>query len=191
MLCEMELLLAGAVDINGRGHGGRTALHTAAGLGLTRSVDFLVKAGADLNLLDENQLTPLMNACSLGKLKGGRVAMRLIAAGADVNYVRTSDEMTALKFAACEGRPELIEALLERGAEVDGPEGTDQTALMLAARYNNVDALRVLVEHGADWKRPCGLPWARGKSAEQLAEMERRRKALAFLRSLRTGKPSI
>jgi ankyrin repeat protein len=151
-----------------------------------RSVDRLLAAGADINSTgSDNHLTPLMRACSLGKVKGSRVALRLIDAGADVKHVRTSDEMTALKFAVHRCTPEVIERLIERGAEVDGPNGTSQTALMIAARYNNVKALEILIKSGADPSRKCGLKWADGRTAEGLAELERRRAAVRFLRQLR------
>ena len=78
-----------------------------------------------------------------------RVALRLIEVGADVRYVRKSDEMTALKFAVDRCSPEVLQALIDHGADVDGPRGTEQTALMLAARANNVESLRVLVNNGA------------------------------------------
>lgn len=186
MLREMKLMLADGHDINAVAtYCGGTALNTAAGYGFIRSVELLIGAGADLNATDKNDLTPLMSACSLGKTKGSRVAMRLIQAGADVNYVRVSDEMTALKFAVTSCPADVIQALIDHGAEVDGPADTDQTALMLAARYNNVEALKVLVKNGADVSRPCKLRWAGGCTAEGLAALEKRRAALAYLQGLR------
>lgn len=188
MLREMDLLLAEGVDVNGvASYCGGTALNTAAGYGLIRSVEHLIRAGASLNATDRNDLTPLMSACSLGKVKGSRVALRLIEAGADVRYVRAGDGMTALKLAVHSCPAEVLQALIDRGAEVDGPPGTDQTALMIAARANNVEALKVLVANGADVSLPCKLPWAAGRTAEGLAELERRRAALAYLRSVRGG----
>jgi ankyrin repeat protein len=185
-LREMKLLLADGVDINGVAlYCGGTALHQAAGLGAIRSVEFLLGAGADLNPKNKHDLTPLMIACSQGLKKGSRVAMRLIEAGADVKYIRAADEMTALKFAVHSCPEEVIQALIDRGAQVDGPDDTHQTALMIAARYNNVAALKVLVENGADVSLPCKLPWAEGRTAEGLAELEKRRAALAYLRGLR------
>jgi len=187
LLREMRLLLDDGVDVNGiASYCGETALHTAAGYGLIRSVNFLIDAGANLNKIDRNELTPLMSACSLGKVKGSRVGLRLIGAGADVRYVRAADEMTALKFAVHTCPAELIQSLIDSGADVDGPPGTDQTALMIAARANNVEALRVLVKNGADISLPCKLPWADGRTAEGLAELEGRRAALGFLRRPRT-----
>jgi ankyrin repeat protein len=186
-LREMKLLLADGVDVNGvASFCGGAALYEAARLGAIRSVEYLVGAGADLNLTNNKfDLTPLMAACSLGKTKGSQVALRLIAAGADVNYVRAADEMTALKFSVQCCPAEVIQTLIGRGAEVDGPPGTDQTALMIAARYNNVAALEVLVKNGADVSLPCKLPWAGGRTAEGLAELEKKRAALAYLRGLR------
>ena len=181
---EMGLLLADGVDINGIAPCcSATALATAAGYGLIRSVNFLIEAGADLNIRDGMDLTPLMSACSLGKAKGSQVAMRLIEAGADVKYVR-DDEMTALKFAAKDCQPEVIQALIDRGAKVDGPAGTDLTALMLAARSNNVEALKILIKNGADVSLPCKLPWAEKRTAAGLAELEKRKAALRYLQSL-------
>jgi hypothetical protein len=181
---EMGLLLADGVDVNGiAAYCGGTALAAAAGYGLIRPVHFLIEAGADLNIRDRNDLTPLMSACSLGKSKGSQVALRLIEAGADVKYVR-DDEMTALKFAVKRCQPEVIQALIEHGAEVDGPAGTDQTALMLAARSNNVEALKVLVKNGAMVSLKCKLPWAENRTAAGLAELEKRRPALKYLQGL-------
>jgi len=67
---------------------------------------------------------------------------------------------------------------------VDGPPGTDQTALMLAALANHVDALKVLVNNGADVSLPCKLRWADNRTAQGLAELENCRKAAAYLASL-------
>jgi len=187
MLREMRLLLADGIDVNGiASYCGGTALHSAARLGLMRSVDFLISAGANLNATDQMDLTPLMCACSVGKTKGSRVAMRLMEAGADVRYVRAADDMTALKFAMDTCPSQVIQALIDHGAGVDEPSGTHQTALMLAARSNNVEALKVLVENGADVSLPCRLRWADGRTAEGLAELEGRRKALAYLQRVRT-----
>jgi ankyrin repeat protein len=185
---EMKLLLADGVDVNGvASYCGGTALHTAAGYGLIRSVEFLIRAGADLNATDRMDLTPLISACSLGKVKGSRVALRLIEAGANVRYVRVADEMTALKFAVHRCPPQVIQALIDHGAEVDGPPETDLTALMIAARCNNVEALKVLVKNGADVFLPCKLPWAKDRTAEGLAELEGQEAALAYLRQVRAG----
>jgi ankyrin repeat protein len=157
---------------------------TAATYGLVRPAELLVASGAALNLLDDLQLTPLMCACSCGGPDGSRIAMLLIEAGADVTVVRESDQMTALKFAASGCEPEIIHAIIDRGAEIDGPPSTDQTALMLAARGNNVAAVQVLVRNGADPRRPSGLRWAKGRTAAWLAQNENSMDAFDYLKDL-------
>ena len=46
---------------------------------------------------------------------------------------------------------------------------------------------KVLVKNGADVSLPCKLPWANGRTAEGLAELEGQHAALAYLRSVRAG----
>jgi len=179
----LKLLLKEGVGINERAkYSGRNPLQSAALAGQTKCLEYLIAAGADLNATDSDDMTALMNACHLGKAKGASAAMMLIEAGADVSYVRQSDAMTALKFAANDCPPAVLQRLIEKGAEVDG---TRMTALMLAARVNNVESLRVLVECGADLSIPCTIPWAGGRTAEGLAEMEKKRAAHSFLREAR------
>jgi len=182
----LKLLLKDGVGINERAkYSGRNPLQSAALAGQTKCLEYLIAVGADLNATDSDDMTALMNACHLGKAKGASAAMTLIEAGADVSYVRQSDGMTALKFAANDCPPAVLRRLIEKGAEVDGPAGTRMTALMLAARVNNVESLRVLVECGADLSIPCTIPWAGGRTAEGLAETEKKRAAHCFLREAR------
>jgi hypothetical protein len=62
--------------------------------------------------------------------------------------------------------------------------GAAQTALMLAARNNFREGLRVLIDNGADPTLKCKLPWAQNRTAQGLAELEKRRQAVAVFKSL-------
>ena len=181
---EMRAMVADGVDVDGISTDGFTALASAARLALTKSVDLLIELGADINKPSWENLTPLMFACSAGKTKGSRIAAKLVECGANVNYVRKSDGTTALKFAARDANPALVQTLLDAGADVDGPVNTDQTALMLAARENKVETLKVLVENGADTERICGLPWAKDLNALGLAKYCGCRKAQKYLETV-------
>ena len=163
---------------------GKTPLSYSAYLGLTKCVDYLLSLNADINKPDGNDMTPLMVACSNGQVKGSKIALKLIESGANVNYVREEDEMTALKFAVGSCKPEVIEALVQGGADIDGPESSELTALMLAARNNNVEALKILVKAGANADLKCKLSWARGLTALGLAELEKHKKATQYLLSV-------
>lgn len=173
------------VDINySEPRFGKTPLSYSAYLGLTKCTDYLLSLNADLNKPDGNDMTPLMVACSNGQAKGSKIALKLIESGANVNYVRKEDEMTALKFAVGSCKPEVIGALVQGESDVDGPQNTDQTALMLAARNNNVEALKILVKAGANTALECKLPWAEGLTALGLAKLEKHKKATQYLSSV-------
>ncbi len=159
----------------------KTPLSNAAGLGLAASVDFLLSLDVDINKADGNHMTPLMNACSAGKAKGSKIALKLIESGANVNYVRSDDDMTALHFAVIGCKPEVIAALIEHGAELDGPANAEETALMLAARNNNVAALEILINAGANYKLKSKLSWAKGLTPLGIAKEAKHRKSVEFL----------
>jgi ankyrin repeat protein len=188
LLKEIKLLLRDGAFINGQAENNiGNPLSSAALKGHVKILEFLIEQGADLNARDCDDMTALMNACHLGKVKGSKAAIILIDAGADVNCVRTTDHMTALKFAVHECPQDIIQLLIDKGAEVDGPEGSPLTPLMLAARRNNVDALKVLIDNGANLSLQCKLKWAEGRTAEGLAEMENQKKAFKFLQEARLG----
>ena len=166
---------------------GQTAVHAAVRAGRTNSredvVEFLAQAGANIDALDQNRCTALMNACLNGKVRGSKMALKLIELGADVKYVRQSDMASAIRFAVTRATPEVLNALIDHGAPVDGPRNSEITPLMKAAVEDNLDAVKVLVDRGADLGITCTLPWARGKTAEQIAEQEKKSQILAYLRS--------
>lgn len=93
----------------------------AARLGLIRVVELLLARGADLNVRDGDDLTPLMVACAWDGKKMARVAVRLIEAGADVTCVRASVGMTALDFASLGAEPEVMRKLRKAGARQASP----------------------------------------------------------------------
>ena len=162
-------------------HFGNTPLSYSAYLGLTKCVDYLLSLNADINKPDGNDMTPLMVACSNGQVKGSKIALKLIESGANVNYVRKDDEMTALKFAVGSCKIEVIRRLIDSGADVDGPTGTDQTALILAARCNDIESIKVLLDAGANPNYTCKLGWANGLNALEVAKLEKSKKSVAYL----------
>jgi hypothetical protein len=60
------------------------------------------------------------------------------------------DGASALTLAAGEGRVEMVELLLDLGADVDAASASGWTALMRAANNGEVEAVRMLLERGAD-----------------------------------------
>ena len=98
---------------------------------------------------DETGATPLMQAAAFGTL--GEVEA-LIHRGADVNAT-AADGATTLMWAA--GEPSKLRLLLDRGAAVNAAAADGTTALVAAVHRGNRESMRLLIEAGADLKRPA------------------------------------
>lgn len=97
----------------------------------------------DVDAASTQAETPLMMAALKGDLD---VAQRLIARGAAVNKTG----WTPLHYAATGGHVALISLLLEHSAYIDAESPNRSTPLMMAARYGSEDAVRLLLDEGAD-----------------------------------------
>ncbi|WP_346839239.1 ankyrin repeat domain-containing protein [Microbulbifer sp. SAOS-129_SWC] len=197
-LGPIKILVKAGANVNLKDSHNRTPMMCSAGNGKLNEVKFLLKNGArcdgallaavdgdhikvvefliseevDLEEISDIGLTALTAACASSIKKSTAIALLLIDAGANVNFVRESDEQTPLKFASGRSSLEVMQSLIDRGVEIDGPQGTDQTALMLAARSNSVERVDLLIKSGANPNLECGLKWANGATAKGLAEME-------------------
>jgi hypothetical protein len=81
----------------------------------------------------------------------------LIAAGVDAAKVNTPTDSlrnTALHQAVIVGRHDIVQLLLERGAEIDAPNKYGQTALYQAAIVGLHDMVQLLLEKGAEVDAP-------------------------------------
>ena len=74
----------------------------------------------------------------------------LLNAGADVNYVNSKNENTALALAAANGKDQCVELLIKAGADVNNADYKGNTALMLASGHGNIKSVELLLEAGAD-----------------------------------------
>jgi len=92
------------------------------------------------SLKDES---PLM----LASLKGFfEICQQLIAADADVN----KPGWAPLHYAASQARLEVIQLLLDHSAYIDAESPNGTTPLMMAAQYGTPEAVKLLLEAGAD-----------------------------------------
>lgn len=116
--------------------------------GSEKEVAELLASGANLNVTDSDDRTPLMHAAIDGQTL---LAKQLLEAGADPNRC---DRMgwTALHFAAQERQLEIAEALLQAGAVVDARDVYGNTPLWRAvfASQGEADLIRLLRQSGAD-----------------------------------------
>uniref|UniRef100_A0A915BY06 Acyl-CoA-binding domain-containing protein 6 n=2 Tax=Parascaris univalens TaxID=6257 RepID=A0A915BY06_PARUN len=87
------------------------------------------------------------SAISAGNM--GRV-LEMLKANKELLVERDENQVTALHHAADRGNVELIECLLEAGADVSIQDYDGQTPLHYAVSCSHQDAVRSLLKHGAD-----------------------------------------
>lgn len=137
-----------SVDVNASQADGSIALHWAAYQDDLKTVELLVRAGANVKATNRYGVTPLSLACTNGN---GAMIELLLKAGADPNTALPGGE-TALMTAARTGRVEAVRALLSHGADIHSQESRrGQTALMWAAAEGHVEVVNALLGAGADF----------------------------------------
>ena len=162
----VEVLLKNSADARLASKAGFTPLVFATQKGDAKSVRSLLAAGSDPSYTLPGGMSVLVVAAAFGKTDA---AEALLENGAKVNAADVAGN-TALHLAAQAGNVELMKQLLAKGADPNlrtakitpgagrgggggffRPVG-EQTPLLLAARANREDAMRILVASGADPK---------------------------------------
>lgn len=128
--------------------GGCNALHMAAKFGDLKSLTYhLAKNPHLINSFDAEAHTPIFTAAQKNQIE---IVRALLAAGANPNIARSSDNCSPLFAAADKGNTECIKLLIEAKANVNAPLKNGATATLYAAKNNHLEALRVLLDAGAD-----------------------------------------
>jgi ankyrin repeat protein len=140
----IKSLLDKGFDANSLDPKGQPAANVAIQRDSGRALEALVAAPAlNVNLLNPAGESALMLAAIKGQLEW---CERLLQRGAKVNQ----PGWTPLHYAASGPNPRIVELLLGRGAVLDARSPNGSTPLMMAARYGSEDAVRMLLERGAD-----------------------------------------
>ncbi|EJL26231.1 ankyrin repeat-containing protein [Novosphingobium sp. AP12] len=137
----LPALLEAGADIEGVDAKGHTALILATYHGFEQSAALLLDRGADPNRTTASG-SPLMGVAFKGHLT---IARRLLAAGADPN-LRNAAGQTAIMMSALFDRREVIELLLDAGADIDAVDAAGNDAASLAQMQGNESLARWLAE---------------------------------------------
>jgi ankyrin repeat protein len=153
-LASVQRLLELGFAVDTRDDQGASALLRACGAGHRDIAACLLDAGADSSLAARSGVTAL--AAAVAARREALVAL-LLQHDIAVDQ-RLPNDATALMVAAAMGYPEIIEPLLDAGADVNAIDAGGRSALHAAAQFGfeHNDSLRarrlfdVLLKHGAD-----------------------------------------
>ena len=147
-LDTVKSMLEDGADVNTKaGKLNSTALHHAAEIGDTEMIKLLLSKGADKKIYDHKGETALFRAARNGHKDAVLclISTDATAAKAEVNAVdkiednKKSTHNTPLLAAAYRGHANVVQLLMEKGAEVNHNDINDNTALTLAARMKQTE----------------------------------------------------
>src|SRR6266704_2959431 len=142
-----DLLIRAGAKVNVANDYGVTPLSLACTNRSAPMVERLLKAGADPNAAQWTGETPLIVCARTGNVETVKL---LLSHGADPNAKETQQGHTALMRAVAEKHPEVVRALIERGADVRARSKGGFTALLFASQQGDVASARILLAAGAD-----------------------------------------
>lgn len=161
----VRLLIDCGADVNQRDITGATPLiktimiQSIKDLGDERKLDtevdiikYLLDAGADIHARDNYGGNAVLHACSVNK---GKILKCLLEKGADPNSrlkpvkINNYHDYTALMTACTAGYKEIVEILINAGADVNVIDSIDNTALWIAALNKRPDIVQLLISAGA------------------------------------------
>lgn len=130
---------------------GKSCLFIACALQYHDIVEWLLKEGADPNLEGQNP-SPLFISCQQGD---PQVVHLLLKYSAFVNYHRSSDGINCLQIATLVGSIQIVEILLNAGADVNYQSEDGQTALFIACEEEFPQIASLLLSRGANPNLSC------------------------------------
>lgn len=174
---DYQLLFLGQkkIDVDVLNRIGGSPLHEACIYGNTKAVKLLLEHGANVNLCDLFDQTPLVLLCNSDQVNLDILNM-LISAGANINYTYVNDWVTSNPLLAAlykyiridrevdtnvtfrELALSFIRTLLDAGADPGGVDDMWNTGLHIVCCKCNFDLAKMLIYYGANYheKNRCG-----------------------------------
>ncbi len=142
-----DLLLAAGADPNAANDFGMTPLSQACTNASPDLVHSLLKGGANPNTAIDTGETPLMTCAKTGNVDAVKL---LIEFGAAIDARESSQNQTALMWAAAERHADVVKALIDAHADLKAASKQGFTAMHFAARLGDLDTVKLLLASGVD-----------------------------------------
>jgi uncharacterized protein len=145
----VKLLLERGANVNARDSVQSTALMWAVRANHPEALDILIHHDAEINARTRKGNPPPRRGPDSG---GGSHGLGIVRSGwPERGYQEpTPGEMTALLYAARDGRLEMARTLIAANAQVNQVEANGVSPLVMATANNHIDVAQLLLEHGAD-----------------------------------------
>jgi len=135
------------IDINMTNRNSNTALMYACQHGYEDIVKKLLQHHADINIKDCNENTALLYSI---RNEFHNISVLLIENGADVNCMESENKSTALMIACQTKQHEVINALLEKNAELNIQNKYGYCPLLIAIENNDEKLVDILLKYNAN-----------------------------------------
>ena len=142
----VEVLIDAGADVEGKDDSG-SLLQLACKKGNTAIVKMLVEAGAEVRVTDNERTTCLI----LASANGHTETVRYLAGLKDVDVNHADDEdSTALYSAVDKGHVDVVQVLIDAGADVEAEDDVGSSPLHVACKNGKLAIVKMLIEAGAE-----------------------------------------
>jgi uncharacterized protein len=139
----IKMLHQHGADINTTDVQGATPLMLASAHKQVDMAGYLLKAGANVNAVDDNCITALATAVVANSVP----IVQLLLNGADISITDSSGQ-NALFKAVAEGHIFMMDMLVKRGLSITAVDNKRNTLLVIAAYSGQTAAVEWLLQHG-------------------------------------------
>lgn len=140
----VDLFIKAGINVNAKDEMGDSALKIAFRKQYSIIANILVKAGADIDIHDDNGLPLLLGLCSKNSRTYSEMARHIIMMGVDVN-TRDRNGWTPLMFAIQTTNDDLVMLLLEHGANPTLKTNKGDNAIDLAKKFGRNEYVDILL----------------------------------------------
>jgi ankyrin repeat protein len=149
-ITALKDLLDAGISPNTMTKKGKSALLIAAESGQIEVMNVLLNAGADIDIVHEDNKTTLMQLVTKKTTPHNRAVIEyLVSHGANINIQDSKWGYTALHWSIVSGQIENLQILLQDGADANILSFNKLPPLLEATQRDQVSAIRILVQFGA------------------------------------------